>query len=329
MPNGRRPVGEARGFTLLEMLLVVALIVLAVAMLLPALSGARVAARSLVCKSNLRQQGIAIQSYRNDHGSRYPMSVQNMMPDGTPMDPADAANVARQGVGWLTVLQPYLHVLPEPTDDGWANAITLLSDEERGFVSGVSVRRLTQGPLSCPEGTAPKNLYLSDVTHDPGVRYTGVPIPQYAYNQGFGYYPRYATSFGTQNLRWTGYLRHLRQPSEAVVVIDAWVGSEPITWQGNLLYRRDGNLWMWTASKYTFLPRAVHRGEDLGASIYSEYFACGGFRHVGRAANQLLADLHVNDFSKVVGGSTESTARLTLDPHVAAPRFSDGYVDYP
>ncbi len=51
------------GFTLIEVLVVVAIIALLVAILLPALSRARAQARNMQCLSNLRQSGTAMQLY--------------------------------------------------------------------------------------------------------------------------------------------------------------------------------------------------------------------------------------------------------------------------
>ncbi|MEX0652493.1 MAG: prepilin-type N-terminal cleavage/methylation domain-containing protein [Phycisphaeraceae bacterium] len=56
-----------RAFTLIELLVTLSVIALLVSLLLPALANARLAARTAVCGSNLRQLGIAGQMYLDDH----------------------------------------------------------------------------------------------------------------------------------------------------------------------------------------------------------------------------------------------------------------------
>jgi prepilin-type N-terminal cleavage/methylation domain-containing protein/prepilin-type processing-associated H-X9-DG protein len=64
----RNPLG-AKGFTLVELLVVIAVIGVLVALLLPAVQQAREAARRTACRSHLRNLGIALHNYHDAYGA--------------------------------------------------------------------------------------------------------------------------------------------------------------------------------------------------------------------------------------------------------------------
>ena len=67
IPARREPRPPARGFTLVELLVVVAVIGILVSLLLPAVQAARESSRRTRCANNLRQQGLALIGFEGEH----------------------------------------------------------------------------------------------------------------------------------------------------------------------------------------------------------------------------------------------------------------------
>jgi prepilin-type N-terminal cleavage/methylation domain-containing protein/prepilin-type processing-associated H-X9-DG protein len=90
-----------RGFTIVELLVVMAIIFILIGLILPAVVQAREVARRAECRNNLLQLALAIENYHSTH---------RVLPPGCVNETGPVRSVAADGYhfGWLAFVMPYL-----------------------------------------------------------------------------------------------------------------------------------------------------------------------------------------------------------------------------
>ncbi len=106
-------------FTLIELLVVIAIIALLMGILMPALQRVRKQTRTIICRSNLNQYGLAVRMYIDDNESYFPYSFTWLYKDGGRRcrwhDASKNLNLDPElgGVLWPYLKDKDIHLCPE------------------------------------------------------------------------------------------------------------------------------------------------------------------------------------------------------------------------
>ena len=95
-----RPCNQG-GFTLVELLVVVAIIAVLAGLLLPGIARSKTKAKQIHCMSNMRQIGVALSMYADDHGGRMPLTLHEH-------EHEDEDEHDQEESSWVHTLKPYL-----------------------------------------------------------------------------------------------------------------------------------------------------------------------------------------------------------------------------
>ncbi len=175
----RRNVSDRGAFTLVELLVVIAVVGVLISILLPAVQAAREAARRMHCKNNLRQVGLAVVAYESSFKSLPPAGIVsycnppiNRRCDGSfDMRPSTPGNPL---FSWLTQILPQLE--EQSLYDRFDFDAGILNQDA---ANGPQAEVL--GLLVCPsDRTGPRLAKMPDLTGETEFgkgNYAGFPSP--------------------------------------------------------------------------------------------------------------------------------------------------------
>jgi prepilin-type N-terminal cleavage/methylation domain-containing protein/prepilin-type processing-associated H-X9-DG protein len=211
---------DRRGFTLIEVLVVIAIIAVLAGILFPVFARARDRARAISCLSNCKQVGAALQMYYQDYDE---VLTPWFVKDNT--RPLDAWR--HDVVPWDMLIQPYAKN-GQHTDD---------PSQKPSGTSAIP----PNGIMKCPSFNPSIFVQAADMTDcdGPGALDSWIPPAEYFANYGIGFGNAAVSNGCTQQDPWFHFagndvryppmqtLATVVRPAETVIVADGFTGILP------------------------------------------------------------------------------------------------------
>jgi prepilin-type N-terminal cleavage/methylation domain-containing protein len=148
---GLRRRGARGAFTLVELLVVIAIIALLAACLLPALSRAQQSARAIQCLSQMRQLGLAVRLYADDHNDLFPRSQHSAFANNQlSWGRAIAPELGTSTPAWTNLFSTLYHCPSDKRKSPWSYGLNVyfeLSPDDDYTGKPQTWRRTTEVPV--------------------------------------------------------------------------------------------------------------------------------------------------------------------------------------